>query len=46
MNVKDSDINKLPADVRRTYKQLQALHAEKKIQNKARKDFFSSVKCM
>ena len=26
------DISKLPADVRKTYKQLQVLHAEKKIQ--------------
>ena len=46
MNVNDMDINKLPADVRRTFKQLQVLHAEKKIQNKARKDFLSFVKCM
>ena len=46
MNVNDIDINKLPADVRRTFKQLQVLHAEKKIQNKARKDFLSFVKCM
>ena len=33
------DISKLPADVRKTYKQLQVLHAEKKIQNRARTDF-------
>jgi predicted phage terminase large subunit-like protein len=46
MNVNDIDINKLPADVRRTYKQLQVLHAEKKIQNKAKSDFLSFVKCM
>ena len=46
MNVNDIDINKLPADVRRTYKQLQVLHAEKKIQNKAKNDFLSFVKCM
>jgi predicted phage terminase large subunit-like protein len=46
MNVNNIDINKLPADVRRTYKQLKVLHAEKKIQNKARKDFLSFVKCM
>ena len=30
MNVKEIDISKLPADVRRTYKQLKVLHAEKK----------------
>ena len=46
MNVNDIDINKLPADVRRTFKQLQVLHAEKKIQNKAKNDFLSFVKCM
>ena len=46
MNVNNIDISKLPADVRRTFKQLQVLHAEKKIQNKAKKDFLSFVKCM
>jgi hypothetical protein len=46
MNVKEIDISKLPADVRRTYKQLKVLHAEKKIQNKAKNDFLSFVKCM
>ena len=46
MNVKEIDISKLPADVRRTYKQLKVLHAEKKIQNKARNDFLSFVKYM
>ena len=40
------DISKLPADVRRTFKQLQVLHAEKQIQNKAKSDFLSFVKCM
>ena len=40
------DISKLPADIRRTYKQLQVLHAEKKIQNKAKSDFLSFVKCV
>ena len=40
------DISKLPADVRRTFKQLQVLHAEKKIQNRAKDDFLSFVKCM
>ena len=42
----DIDISKLPADVRRTFKQLQVLHAEKQIQNKAKNDFLSFVKCM
>ena len=40
------DISRLPADVRRTYKQLQVLHAERKIQNRAKDDFLSFVKCM
>jgi len=40
------DISKLPADVRKTYKQLMVLHAEKKIQNKAKTDFLSFVKCV
>ena len=40
------DISKLPADVRRTFKQLQVLHAEKKIRNKAKDDFLSFVKCV
>ena len=39
------DISKLPADVRKTYKQLQVLHAEKKIQNRAKTDFLSFVNC-
>ena len=40
------DISSLPAHVRRTYKQLQVMHAEKQIQNKAKNDFLSFVKCM
>ena len=40
------DISRLPAEVRRTYKQLQVMHAEKQIQNKAKNDFLSFVKCM
>ena len=40
------DISKLPADVRKTYKQLQVLHAERKIQNRAKTDFLSFVKCV
>ena len=46
MNLNQVDISKLPADVRRTFKQLQVLHAEKKIQNKAKNDFLSFVKCV
>ena len=46
MNLNTVNISKLPADVRRSYKQLQVLHAEKKIQNKAKNDFLSFVKCM
>ena len=46
MNLENIDISKLPADVRRKFKQLQVMHAEKKIQNKAKKDFLSFVKCM
>ena len=46
MNLNDIDISKLHADVRKTYKQLQVLHAEKKIQNKAKEDFLSFVKCV
>ena len=43
---KDIDISKLPADIRKTFKQLQVLHAEKKIRNKAKDDFLSFVKCV
>jgi hypothetical protein len=46
MELNNIDISKLPADVRRKYKQLQVMHAEKKIQNKAKDDFLSFVKCM
>ena len=46
MNPNDIDINKLPADIRRTFKQLHVLHAEKKIRNKAKDDFISFVKCV
>ena len=35
-----NNIEKLPADVRKTFKQMQLLHAEKKIQNKAKQDFY------
>jgi predicted phage terminase large subunit-like protein len=46
MNLNNIDISKLPADIRKQYKQLQVLHAEKKIQNKAKNDFLSFVKCV
>ena len=46
MNLNTVDISKLPADIRKTYRQLQVLHAEKKIQNRARTDFLSFVKCV
>ena len=46
MDLNTVNISKLPADVRRTYLQLQVLHAEKKIQNKAKNDFLSFVKCV
>ena len=46
MNLNQVDISKLPADIRKTFKQLQVLYAEKKIQNKARTDFLSFVKCV
>ena len=46
MNLNNVDISKLPSDIRRQFKQLQVLHAEKKIQNKAKQDFLSFVKCV
>jgi len=46
MDLNKVNIEKLPADVRRTFKRLRLLHAEKKIQNKAKNDFLSFVKCM
>ncbi len=46
MNLNNVDISKLPADVRKQFKQLQVMHAERKIQNKARSDFLSFVKCV
>ena len=46
MDLNKVNIEKLPADVRRVFKQLQVVHAEKKIQNKAKSDFLSFVKCM
>ena len=46
MELNNIDISKLPADVRRKFKQLQVMHAEKKVQNKAKEDFMSFVKCV
>ena len=39
MNLNQVDISKLPADVRKTFRKLQGMHAEKKIQNKAKTTF-------
>ena len=36
MNLNQVDVSKLPADIRKQYKQLQVMHAERKIQNKAK----------
>ena len=46
MNLNKIYISKLPVDVRKTFKHLQVLNAEKKIQNKAKSDFLSFVKCV
>ena len=46
MNLENINISKLPADVRKTFKRYQVMHAEKKIQNKAKQDFLSFVKCV
>ena len=46
MDLNKVDIKKLPPDVRKTFRQLQVLHAEKKIQNKAKNDFLSFVKAV
>ena len=46
MNLENRDISKLPPDVRRKFLQLKVMHAEKKIQNKAKDDFLSFVKCV
>ena len=46
MNLNNVDISKLPPDVRRQFKRLQVMHAEKKIQNLAKQDFLSFVKCV
>ncbi len=46
MDLNKVNIKKLPPDVRKTFRQLQVLHAEKKIQNKAKSDFLSFVKAV
>ena len=46
MNLNNVDISRLPADIRKQFRQLQVLYAEKKIQNKAKDDFLSFVKCV
>jgi len=46
MDLNNIDISRLPADVRKTFKQLRVLYTEKKIQNKAKSDFLSFVKCV
>ena len=40
MDLNKVNIDKLPSDGRKTFRQLQGLHAEKKIQNKAKQDFY------
>ena len=46
MDLNNVDISKLPADVRKQFKRYRVMHAEKKIQNKAKDDFLSVVKCV
>ena len=46
MDLNNIDISKLPADVRKQFKRYRVMHAEKKIQNKAKDDFLSFVKCV
>jgi predicted phage terminase large subunit-like protein len=46
MNLNNVDISRLPVDVRKEFKQLRVMHAEKRIQNKAKNDFLSFVKCV
>jgi predicted phage terminase large subunit-like protein len=40
------DINKLPSEVRAQYKRFKVMHAEKKIQRKAKNDFMSFTKAV
>ena len=46
MDLKNIDISKLPADIRKEFLQYKVMHAEKKIQGKAKNDFMSFVKCV
>ena len=46
MDINQVDISKLPADVRKKFKQLQVMYAEKKIRNLAKDEFLSFVKCV
>ena len=46
MDLNNIDISKLPADVRKQFRRYQVMHAEKKIQNRAKDDFLSFVKCV
>jgi len=46
MDLNNIDISKLPADIRKEYLQYKVMHAEKKIQGKAKNDFMSFVKCV
>ena len=46
MNLDTVDISKLPSDVRKQFLRLKVMYAEKKIQNKAKNDFLSFVKCV
>jgi len=43
---KNIDITKLPTDIREQYRRFQVLHAEKKIQRKAKDDFMSFTKAV
>ena len=40
------DIDKLPSNIRSEYRRLKVMHAEKKIQRKAKSDFMSFVKAV
>jgi predicted phage terminase large subunit-like protein len=46
MKLENTDLSKLPLDVRKTFLKLKVLHAEKKVQEKAKNDFLSFVKIM
>jgi hypothetical protein len=46
MDLNNIDISKLPAEIRKEFKQLRVLHAEQKIKSKAKDDFMSFVKAV